>query len=303
MITAWRIFKNSWKHIGRNLWIGLATVFVFMTALVSVNVLLGANVMTARVISLLEERIDVTVTFQPQTPEAVLNQARFYLLSLPQTASISLVTADEALTQFKERNKGNAKVLEALNELDTNPLGGQLILKAKRSEDYAFLLSAVQNPQYAPFIKSSSYDDHKDAIAKIQIFGRNVRLVGAVLVALFALFGLLTAFNAIRVAIYTHREEIAIMRLVGASSTFIRGPFVLEGIWLAFLSVVSTAGLVFGSIQIIKPHLLSLFDGSDPGLIAFFYDQGLFVFSIQAVAITFLSALVSWIAAGRYIRK
>lgn len=303
MTTAWRIFKNSWKHIGRNLWIGLATIFVFMTALVSVNVLLGANVMTTRVISLLEERIDVTVTFNPGTPDAVLNQARFYLLSLPQTGSASLVTADEALVAFRERNKGNTKVLEALDELETNPLGGQLIIKAKRSEDYPFLLSAVQNPQYAPFIKSSSYDDHREAISKIQDFGRNVRLVGAVLVALFAFFGLLTAFNAIRVAIYTHREEIAIMRLVGASSGFIRGPFVLEGIWLALLSVAATAGIVFGAIHIIEPRLVSLFDGNDPGLIAFFSGQGLMIFGVEAAAIIALSALVSWIASGRYIRK
>lgn len=303
MTNEWRIFKNSWKHLGRNHWIALATIFVFMTALLSVNVLLGANVMLNRAVEMFEERIDVTVTFLPGTPDALINQGRFYLTSLPQTDQVTFVTADEALAAFRERNRENPEVLDALNELSENPLGGQLIIKAKRAEDYPFLLEAIQNPQYAPFIKSSSYDDHQVAIVRIEEVGRNIRLAGSALVAIFALFGLITAFNAIRVAIFTHREEIAIMRLVGASSSYIRSPFVLEGVWMGLLAVLITAGIVFASIHPVESRVAVLFDGRSPGLSEFFYSQWLLVFGIQLAAITLLSGFVSWIAAGRYIRR
>lgn len=303
MITVWRIFAASWKHFARNLWIGLATVFVFTVALLSVNVLIATNVMLETVVAYFEEKIDVTVTFESGTPEAMLTQARFYVQSFPQTDSVRLVSPQEALDAFKERNKSNPKILEALGELSTNPLGAQLVIKAKETEDYPFLLAAVRNPQFQPFIRSSSYDDHRDTIASIQEAARSVRLFGSGLVAVFALFGLLAAFNAIRVAIYTQREEIAIMRLVGASSAFIRGPFVLEGVWLAALACVATALAVWTMVFFGEPRLQQLFSGSDTGIASFYRANGFSLVLVQFGVMAGLSALVSWIAVGRYIKR
>ncbi len=303
MITAWRIFKNSWKHLSRNLWIGLATVFVFTTALVSVDVLLGANVLLSRASELLERKVDVTIAFQPKTPDAILNEAKFYLTSLPQAEHVTLVSAKEALAAFRERNKNNPSVLAALDELAENPIGAQLVIKAKHVEDYPFLIEAAQNPQYRPFIKSSSYNSQEIFIRRIRDVARNVRLVGSVMVALFALFGLLTAFNAIRVAIYTHRDEIAIMRLVGASSAYIRGPFVLEGLWIALLALALSAAFVVFAVRAAEPRLAPLFDGASPGLDAFFIGEWPLVFGLQALFLMGLASLVSWIASGRYIRR
>ncbi len=303
MTIALRIFIASWKHFARNLWIGVATVFVFTIALLSVNVLLGANAVIEQVVSLLEQKVDVTVTFNPDTPEAMLTQARFYVVSLPQTAEATLISPEDALKAFKERNKNNTKILEALNELGGNPLGAQLIVKARHPEDYPFLLEAIKNPQYSPFIHSSSYDDHREAIARIQQAGEQVRLLASALVAVFALFGLLAAFNAIRVAIYTQREEISIMRLVGASASYIKLPFVLEGVWMALLAGFLSAAGVWTAIVVLEPKLTAFFDGRDPGLQSFFLSHLEPLILIELGGLLVLSALVSWIAVGRYIRR
>lgn len=303
MTMAWRIFVASWKHFARNLWIGVATVFVFTIALLSINVLLGVNAVIEQVVTLLEQKVDVTVTFNADAPEALLSQARFYVVSLPQTAEARLVSPAEALEAFKERNKNNPKILDALNELAANPLGAQLVIKAKHPEDYPFLLEAIRNPQYEPFIRSSSFDDHRQAIAMIQETGAQIRLFASALVAIFAFFGLLAAFNAIRVAIYTQREEIAIMRLVGASASYIKLPFVLEGVWMALLSALLTAGGVWAVITLLEPRLITLFDGRDPGLVSFFVQNGVQLIVLQLGGLLVLSALVSWMAVGRYIRR
>jgi len=303
MTMAWRIFAASWKHFARNLWIGVATVFVFTIALLSINVLLGVNAVIEQVVVLLEQKVDVTVTFQADTPEALLSQARFYVVSLPQTAEVKLISPEAALAAFKERNKNNPKIIDALNELATNPLGAQLVIKAKHPEDYPFLLEAIRNPQYEPFIRNSSFDDHREAIAKIQETGAQIRLFASALVAIFAFFGLLAAFNAIRVAIYTQREEIAIMRLVGASSSYIKMPFVLEGVWIALLAALLTALSVWVGMSILEPRLITLFDGRDPGLTTFFVQNGFQLIVVQLGGLLVLSALVSWMAVGRYIRR
>lgn len=303
MRTAWRIFATSWKHFARNLWIGLATVFVFTVALLSVNVLIATNVMLERTVAYFEEKIDVTVTFQPDTPDAMLTQARFYVQSFPQTESARLVTRQEAYDAFRERYRNNPKILEAIEELSANPLGAQLVIKAKETKDFPFLLAAVRNPQFEPYIRSSSFDDHQETIASIQNAARSVRLFGSGLVAVFALFGLLAAFNAIRVAIYTQREEIAIMRLVGASSAFIRLPFVLEGVWLAALACVATTGVVWAMIRVGEPKLQTMFSGADIGIASFYAANWPMLVAVQFGIMAVLSALVSWIAVGRYIRR
>lgn len=302
MTTAWRIFVASWTHVWRNLWIGLATVIVFTVALLSVNVLLATNVMVEKAVAFIEQRVDVTVLFQPGTPEPLLNQARSYVLQLPQTASVELITADQALAQFKERNKNNPKILEALAELSSNPLGAELIIKARETQDYPFLLAAVRNPQYLPFIRKSSYEDHRQTISTIQEGAKSIRLFGSGLVAIFAFFGLLAAFNAIRVAIYTQREEIAIMRLVGASSSYIRLPFVLEGVWLAAFASILSAIAVWAGLQYGEPKLTSFF-GTDLGIGVFYVSHWPLLVLLQFGSIALLSGLVSWIAAGRYIKR
>lgn len=303
MITLWRVFVASWKHITRNAWIGLATVFVFTIALLSVNVLLGAQAMLDRVVTLLEQKVDVTVTFRPETPDAVLQQARFYLSSLPQVGDVQYVSPDDALKQFRLVHANQPAILSGLDELGKNPLGGQLIIKARQADDYPFLLQAIKNPQYISFVQSQTYDDHQTAINRIRDISDHARLFGAALVAVFALFGLLAAFNAIRVAIYTQREEIQIMRLVGASTGYIRGPFILEGIWLGLLSLVLCGGAVYGILRWVEPLMRPLFDGTDPGISAFFIHNAAQILALEGGGLLVLTMLVSWAAVGRYIQR
>lgn len=305
MITLWRLFIYSWKNLFRNAWIGLATIFVFMMALLSINVLLGVNVLLTRVITVLENKVDVTVTFKKDAPEPVINGARFYLTSLSQVASVQTISQEQALTVFKQRHADNPKVLAALELLkgQGNPLGAQLILKAKNPDDYPFLLQAVQNPQYATFIEKSSYDDHRLAIDRVREMGREGRIIGAILVAIFVFFGALIAFNAIRVAVYTQREEIAIMRLVGAPSFFIRGPFILEGIWLALVAIILSLGVIFGVLHSIEPMLRPFFDGGESGLVSFFTQSWPQIFLIEVIGMAGIVSLVSWAAVGKYIKR
>ncbi|HEU0051185.1 MAG TPA: permease-like cell division protein FtsX [Patescibacteria group bacterium] len=303
MITLWRIFSQSWKNLFRNAWLGAATIFVFIMALLSVNVVLAVNVLLTRVVAVLEDKVDVTVTFQPATPDAVVTQARFYLTSLPQIAGVSVISADQALADFRSRHEKDPKILAALDELKANPLGSQLVVKAKDAADYPFLLGVIQNPQYASFIQSRTYDDHQLAIQQVETIGNKARITGAILVAIFAFFGMLTAFNAIRVAIYAQREEIAIMRLVGASTSYIRTPFILGGIWLAAVAIILSYVLLFAALHWIEPVLRPLFEGVNPGLIVYFQTEWPVVLLSEVFAMVGLIALVSWAAVGKYIKR
>ena len=187
--------------------------------------------------------------------------------------------------------------------LDQNPLGGTLILKARHAQDYPFLLQALQNPQFGFAVESKDYDDHADTITRVNEIADSVRLFGYGLVVIFALFSVLIVFNTIRVAIYTQREEIGVMRLVGASSAYVRLPFVLEGVILALLASVITGCVVIAAAAYIDPRLMAVFDGASPGLAQYFIGHALMLALAEGGGLAALVALSSWAAAGKYLKK
>jgi cell division transport system permease protein len=124
-----------------------------------------------------------------------------------------------------------------------------------------------------------------------------------VLIAIFALIGILIVYNAVRVAIYTQREEIKIMRLVGASSAFVRMPFVIQGFMLATFAILLTAILVLGGILWITPYLRPLYDGADPGLRDAFIAQWPTLLLFEGGGLALLVGFTSWAAVGKYLKR
>ncbi len=302
MRTFWRVFVASIRNIWRNGWMSLATIFVFSLALLSVNVLLGVQSIVGSVAKSLEEKVDITITFKSDTPQAVVTQARFFVRSLSQVKDLTEVSPEQALKEFKELHKNDPNVLEALNEVGGNPLGAKLIVKARHPDEYPFLIQAIQNPQYQPYIERQTYDRHEGAIAMVEKAGRNVRLFASALIAVFACFGLLMAFNAIRVAIYTQRDEIGIMRLVGASNSFIRGPFVLEGVWLGVIAFLLSSLATYVLITWSEPLFVRTL-GVEGGIRAFFEQRLTQIVAIEAGGLVLLAMVSSAIAAGRYSKR
>ncbi len=302
-VTTWRIIIASWKHFARNIWLGLTTVFVLTLALLSVNVLVGVNTILTRAVQTLEDKIDISVYFKTNTPQAILDQAKFFLTSLPQVKTADLLTAADALAKFKKLHENEPKILGALGELEQNPLGATLVVQAKTTGDYPFLMQALQNPQFDFAIESVNFEDHADTIARVRDLSQSVRFFGIGLIAVFTLFSILIVFNTIRIAIYTQREEIGIMRLVGASSAYVRLPFVLEGVILALAAIVATAGLVFVAATYAEPRLRSFFDGADPGLLSYFIHNAPQLVTVETGVLAAIVALSSWAAVGKYLKR
>lgn len=280
-----------------------ATVAVLVLALASVNVLVGVNALLAQAVRVLEEKVDVTVFFKPNTNEALTRQARFFLEDLPQVKTVELIPPDQALALFKERHRADPAILDALNELSANPLGATLRVTARNTSDYPFIMEALKNPQFADAIERKTYDDHAASIEQVRILSDNARLTGSFLIAVFALIGVLIVFNTIRVAIYTQREEIGIMRLVGASGPYVRMPFVIQGFVLAIFALALTAGFVVAGITWIEPSLVSLYDGKETGLHQAFFGNGLRLLAIQGGGLLVLIGITSWAAVGKYLKR
>ncbi len=297
-----QIFAQSWRQLFRNAWIWIATIVVILLAFVTVHALFAANILANQVLSEARQRVDVTFSFRAGTPPQVVEQARTYLSGLPAVDSVSLITADQALTAFRTRYRYQEDVQKALQEVGRNPLGAEVTVRAKSLDGYASIVEAMQVPAYQDWLNGQSSTDHARAIQELQALQRAIRIAGSLFLLLFAGIALLLVFNAVRTAIFSQREEIKVMRLVGATQMRIRLPYVLSVLWatvIAWAVVIGLAVLIFWWLlpQASGWLQLSLYSLRE----AFLQNRLALVAEFAVVAV--LSMLVAWIVTGKYIKR
>ncbi|MEI7741507.1 MAG: permease-like cell division protein FtsX [bacterium] len=291
-------FKNFW----RNIWLSLITISILVLALFSVNVLLVVNVVADAASQAIEDKIDVSVFFVPDAPDDAIASTKDYLTNLSQVRAVEFKTKEQAIEEFKRVHAADPKLVESLSELDSNPLGAELIVRAKNTADYPFIIRSLENPQFNKYISKANFEDHKEASEKLNSILNRVRAFGFGLVVLFGLIGILIVFNAVRVAIYTYREEIGIMKLVGASNTFIRAPFWIECLMYSLIAVGITSGIMYSVVLLLAPSISVFFQGANVDLLAYFMQNGLKIMGIQVVALATLCVVSSSLAIGKYLR-
>lgn len=303
MILIYRIFKLAAKDFWRNIWLSLVTTSILALAFISVNLLLTLNILARNAISAVQNRIDVSVYFVPGTSDDVLKTVRSYLLALPQVKEVVLTSPEEALQKFKERHAENSVIENSLDTLDKNPLGPTISVKARAPEDYAGVMKALENPAFASSIAEKNYDDHKLVIDRIENISTQVERAAIAIFLIFLVIAILIVYNSVRVAIYTHREEIGIMKLVGASDFFIRMPFMVEGIYYSLLALLLAAAVILPAIRLLTPAIVSFFQSPEVDLLAFYQRNAFQIFGAQLLGGIILTTLASGMAVGKYLRR
>lgn len=297
-----RIVKFAWQNFWRNGWLSLVTITILVLALLNANALIVLNVIGQRAVEAVESKLDLSVSFKPDTSEDLIAEARGYLAGLSQVRTITYLTPEEALVAFKEDFANDPEVLASLEEIDGNPLGAELIITAHDPNDFAFIVEALQHPQFASSIEETDYDDYQTMIDKINATTRQVQNGGIVVGTIFTLIALLIVFNSIRVAIYTHREEIAIMRLVGASGFFVRAPFLVEAFFYTFIALLITAAIVYPLLTVIEPSLNTFFGTTQTGLVSFYKQNALVLIGVEFATFAVLTILSTSLAMNRHLK-
>ncbi len=302
LISIFRSILFAFQSFWRNIWLSLATIFIIFLTLISVNFLVMINAVSNSTTAAVKEKIDVSVYFKPEVREKKINEIKSHLETTPEVKKISYKSPEENLEQFRQRHQDDQVIQETLDELKGNPLGGTLIIKAKELSQYPEILKAVDNPAYSDFIEEKSYDDHQLVISRINSITDNVKKGGYLVSGIFAIIAVLIVFNTVRIALFTHRGEIAIMKLVGASNWFIRSPFVVESIILAVIATIITGLVVYPLLIFTQPYLAGFFPEFDFNIVSYFNRNFLAIFGGQLVAIILLNIVSSGLALGRYLK-
>jgi cell division transport system permease protein len=301
-VSLFRIIKFALQNFWRNIWLSLITISILVLTLVTVNILISLNFLGQSAVGIVQSKIDVSVYFNPDTSEETVQNVRSYLLGLSQVRDVTYVSAEEALENFKQTHADNEDIMTSLEELEENPLGAALTIKANNPSDYPFILETLENPEFTDFIQDKDYDDHEEIIQRIDNITSRLERTGIVLSLVFVIIAVLIVFNTIRVAIYTHREEVGIMKLVGASNWFVRAPFLLESILYSLLATGLAIAIIYPSIYFAEPYIAKLFDNTDISLINYFNANFVWIFVSQFVVLSVLNIVSTAMALGRYLK-
>ncbi len=295
-----RIIKSGFQSFIRNGLLSSATVVVMtLTLLVCSGLIIFGNATTS-VIQSIESKIDISIYFKTNVSENQILAIKKNLGQLNEVANVEYISQDDALNTFKERHKDDPIILQSLEELGYNPLSAALNIKAKNPQNYEGIANYLEKEVSPEFIDKINYSQNQVIIDRLIKITNTVKKGGLILALVLALVVFLITFNTIRIAIYSNRESISIMRLVGATSSLIRGPYVIQGFIIALAASILAMIILIPSIY----SIASSFNNFIPefNIVSFFWSHFFYLFGIQLLVGLILTIISSAVAIRKYLK-
>lgn len=305
-LTTKRIARYGFIGFFRNGFVSLAAILILSITLFVVGFLMLGSAALSNTLTQLSDNVDVNVYFITDAPEERIFEVQRSLEALPEVASVEYTTPEQALEEFRERHQSDQLTLQALEELADNPLGASLSIRAKNIGQYegiaAFLETAPgAGDGSASIIEKVNFQQNRGAIDRLTSIIDTSRTLGIAVVIIFGIASILIAFNTIRLAIYTSRDEIGVMRLVGAGAWYVRGPFVVAGVLYGFVS---------GIVVLVLMYPIALWLGAPSekffgtfNTFSYFMQSFPFIFLVIMGTGILLGSLSSYLAVHRYLRN
>jgi len=296
-----RIIHYGVQNFRRNGLLSAATVAIMVLALLVFHGLIIFRFVSASAVASIQDKIDISVYFYTTTSEDDILNVKQSLESLSEVSGVDYISRDRALEIFRERHRDDPVISQGINELDYNPLEASLSVKAQRPDQYASIAAYLDSPNLRTYIDSVSYAENQVVIDRLIAIVDNVNRGGLALTILLAVIAGLVVFNTIRIAIYSNREEISIMRLVGASNSLVRGPSMVEGAISGFAGGVISILIAAPLIYFASPRLEAFIPGLN--IFQYFYANLALLLFYQLFFGIGIGVFSSFMAVRRYLKN
>ena len=304
-----RILKSGFVSFFRNGFVSLAAILVMSITLFAVGSLLFSGALLEDSLNQLRDKVDVNVYFLVDAPEEDILRVKEALEGLPEVRDVTYTSKDEALKRFRERHADDQLTLQALDELQDNPLGASLSIHAKETSQYEGIANFLQSDSAlsiseTPIIDKVNYNQNKEAIDRLTAIIDDSERSNLMKTIMLIVISILITFNTIRLAIYNSREEIRVMKLVGAGNWYVQGPFVVGGAMYGIFSSIIALLLFYPVTQWLGPifypfNFFSNVDNVD--LLTYYSTNFTEIFLITFGVGTLLGIISSYLAVKRYI--
>jgi cell division transport system permease protein len=304
-ITLLRIIHTGIVNFIRNASLAVAAIAVMVVTLTIVLFSVVANATFSNTIAQITSKIDVSVFLKDSDTTVQTNTLLSQLKALPNVKSVQYLSKQQALAQYEQQNQGDTTLLAAVTET-SNPIPATVLIKPVDLNKIEDIKTFLTKPAVAALQSDQpSYSgDREAAINKITHATDLLREIGIVAVIVFAVICALIIFNTIQMAIFNRRDELQIMRLLGASTGYIRGPFIVEsaiyGILSAVISILITNAAFLASSNALQASSLGLLD---IGFANNYFGQHFWWLLLMQLMVGIVIGIVSsFIATKRYLK-
>ena len=304
-LAIYRAIKFALQGFWRNIWLSIVTIAILVLTMFSISVVGTVNIIGRETLKSIQNKIDVSAYFKSDVSEDQILTIKYRLENLSQVKSVNYISKEQALDNFKEKHKDDPEIIASIEELENNPLGATLVIQANNIEDYKEILNVMQDPDYSDLTQNISFEDNQDIINILTVLTDKVQKVVIIISGIFIIITILIIFNTIRITIYTHREEIGIMKLVGATNWFIRAPFLIESIIISLLACAICLAVSYPLLSVISPQIGVYFFGYIGygfDLLNYFIANFWYIVGLELGFAIILSVISSSIAIGKYLK-
>ena len=300
-----RVVVAGFTGFYRNRTVSLSSIFILTVTLSIIASFYFFQAIFQYTLNQVREKVDVRVYFTTDATDDQIATVKAKLLALPQVKSVTYISRDQALEDFKQKHAGDQLTLQALDELGDNPFGASISILAKDTSQYDAIASALQQGSGllgddAGAIDKINYYQLKDSIDKLNNIIGWTNTVGFWLSIVFVTMSCMIVYNTIRLAIFVYRDEIAVMKLVGASNMFIRGPFVVEAMLYGFVATVLTMAMFWPATIWVTKKTVFFFEGMN--LHAYYLSNFFQLAGFLLLAGSGLAVVSSLLAVRKYLR-
>jgi cell division transport system permease protein len=299
MVTSLRrIFKAGFVGFWRNAYVSLASIFVITVALFVIGSTMLIDQLLGASLAQLQAKVDINVYFVTTAPQEEIDALINSVKALPDVEKVTYTSRDEALAEYRAKNQNDSVAMQALDELRENPLGATIAVQAKETSQYESINRYLEE-QKNPIIDEINYTKNKESIGKLASIIDAVEQASFVALMVLIMASILITFNTIRLAIFTAKEEISIMRLVGASNMYIRGPFMLQGVMYGVISSVLALLILYPIVLWLGPKTAQFFEIN---IFDYFVNNFAYIFLVLIGIGVTLGLVSSVLAITRYLR-
>jgi cell division transport system permease protein len=299
-----RIFRSGATNFRRN---GIVSIASSLVMTITLSVVIGLILVSAVLhasITTIQNKVDVVIYFNTDATEDKVFSVKGALEKLPEVSRINYVTAEDALARFREKYKNDYLTIQALDELSKNPLGARLEVKAKEPSQYESIVKLLEGDSallsdVSTSIDKINYYQNKDVIDSLNRIANGARTLGIAITTVLILITIAITFNTVRLTMHFAREEISVMRLVGAENRYIRGPFMVEGIIYGLIGTFIGLLLYLPITYYIGKNMTEFLGVN---LWSYYLDNLLQIGTITLVSGVLLGAISAGIAIRKYLR-
>ena len=300
-----RIIKSGFINFKRSGLISWAAVLVVTITLSVITSIILLQAVLHSSLSQIKDKVDVTIYFNVGAPEERIMALKEAIQKLPEVADVSYTSDIDALKLFRERHSNDYPTIQALDEIKDNPLGGYLNIKTKEVSQYESIANFLDSDNAivlgsTSIIAKKNYYENKLVIDRLNAIISGAQKLGFLITLFLIIISIVITFNTIRLAIFISKEEIGVMRLVGASKMRVRGPFMVEGGIYGIIATFITL-ILFWPATIWLGNHMTLFLGFN--MYDYYFSNFFQIFVIILLSGVLLGVVSAFLATRKYLNK